>query len=362
MNIEVARDDLHEVRTSANDQRQLDDGEVRLAIDSFGLTSNNITYAVFGDLMQYWSFFPVPEPETSSWGRVPVWGFAHVEETTVSHLAVGTRVFGYLPMASSVVVIPGRFDDSGFTDLAPNRNDLPSVYNRYTFVTADPLYRETDEGLIMLLRPLFITSFVIDDFIGDHDLFGAETMIISSASSKTAIAAAHLLTQREGVSVIGLTSPANTEFVSSLDCYDHVITYDEVSSLPLSDALYIDVAGRRDVTRAVHEHFGARLMYSMVVGDTHWDANDTDPAELVGPRPEFLFAPVQIAKRRTDWGRDGFEENVGAAWDRFIPWTRQWMRTIDVDGAEEIIDTYRALLDGEIDPTVGHVCSFGASR
>jgi hypothetical protein len=40
--------------------------------------------------------------------------------------------------------------------------------------------------------------------------------LISSASSKTAIGAAFLLAQREGVELVGVTSPRSAEFVEGL--------------------------------------------------------------------------------------------------------------------------------------------------
>ena len=358
MNIDASRSDLRVLRHRDEQMANLEPGFVRFSVDSFGLTSNNITYAVFGDMMQYWNFFPVPEPDTAAWGRVPVWGFATVTESTIPELTEGDRYFGYFPMASMFDALPGRFDSTGFTDLAPHRQNLPSVYNRYSTIASDPSYSLDDEGFIMLLRPLFITSFVVDDFLDDHALFGAETVVISSASSKTSIAAAFLLSERSNVTVLGLTSSPNQAFVSNLDCYDGVFTYNEIASLPLAEAVYVDVAGGRDITRAVHRHFGSRLAYSMVVGDTHWDANDVATDPLVGPKPEFLFAPVQIAKRRSEWGRDGFEVKSGAAWNRFIPWTKEWMSTIEVRGVDEIERAYLDLLNGSIDPTTGYVCSF----
>ena len=60
----------------------------------------------------------------------------------------------------------------------------------------------------MLLRPLFFTSFLIDDQLDDEGLITKGPVVIASASSKTAIAAAFLLAQREGVDLVGLTSPA----------------------------------------------------------------------------------------------------------------------------------------------------------
>jgi hypothetical protein len=36
----------------------LSKGAVRLRIESFSVTANNITYAVIGDMFSYWNFFP----------------------------------------------------------------------------------------------------------------------------------------------------------------------------------------------------------------------------------------------------------------------------------------------------------------
>ncbi|MGH8822062.1 MAG: DUF2855 family protein, partial [Rhodoferax sp.] len=45
--------------------------QIRVRVDAFALTSNNITYAAFGDAMSYWQFYPTGE---DGWGIVPVWG------------------------------------------------------------------------------------------------------------------------------------------------------------------------------------------------------------------------------------------------------------------------------------------------
>jgi len=98
MNIEVSKKNIKETRTRNEDVPSLSPDQIRVAIESFGLTSNNITYAVMGDLMNYWQFFPVPEPDTALWGQVPIWGFAHVSESMVEELEVGTKIFGYFPI------------------------------------------------------------------------------------------------------------------------------------------------------------------------------------------------------------------------------------------------------------------------
>lgn len=357
MQLDVDKADLRHVRAVARPSPALEPGEARIRIDTFGLSANNITYAVYGEVMQYWACFPGSVEDGVAWGRIPVWGFGDVVESASPALDEGRRVYGYFPMGDELVVSPGRFDEQGFSDTAPSRSAVPSVYGRYGFTDADRIYRPDREPQQMLLWPLFVTSFVVDDFLGDHGFYGAGTAIVSSASSKTAVGAAFLVGARDGIDVVGLTSPANVGFVRSLGCYDSVLTYDEVDDLPTADACYIDVAGRRDVTHHVHTRLAAHLRYSTVVGDTHWDEHAVGDGVLPGPRPEFLFAPDQIAKRRSDWGRDGFEAAVAAAWARFLPFTDGWLALRRRTGPDEVGAAYRDLLDGRVDPSTGDVCT-----
>ncbi len=357
MDIEINRQNFRELRLVERPAASVGEGQVRFTLDAFGITANNVTYAVIGDMLRYWEFFPVAE-DPAAWGHVPVWGYATATESRCDEVPEGTRVFGYWPMASELVVRPGRVDAEGFSDITEHRESLPSVYNRYATTAGDRMYDAAREDAAILLRPLFVTSFTIDDFVEDNDRFGASTMVISSASSKTAIGAAFLMAQHEGVEVVGLTSEANRAFVESLGCYHRTLTYDQVGELSNARSVYVDVAGRRDVTRAVHEQLGDQLAYSMVVGDTHWEAEGNDGGQLVGPRPELLFAPSQIAKRRAEWGRDGFEERVERSWHAFTTFSDGWLRVSHVAGAEGIRETFLKVLEGQVEPTEAHVCSF----
>ncbi len=357
MDLEVDRHDLHHLRAIEHGPPPLGSGEARVRIDAFGLTSNNITYAVFGDAMGYWQFFPAAEEDGVPWGHIPVWGFGEVVESSTGDLPEATRIYGYFPMADQLVLRPGRMDETGFTDMTGHRQALPTVYNRYSFTEGDPVYRPDREDQQMLLWPLFVTSFVVDDFLADNDLLGHGQVVLSSASAKTSIAAAFLLAERTGSEVVGLTSAANLGFVSGLGCYHRTVTYDDIGSLPVGDACYVDVAGRPDITAAVHDHFGESLRYSMVVGQTHWDSQVDRPSRLGGPKPVFLFAPDQIAKRRREWGRDRFTDAVADAWGRFVPWTDGWLTVHHTRGALGVEEVYRQLLAGRIDPRVGDACS-----
>jgi hypothetical protein len=349
----VAKDDLHRCRFHEGDPPALKPAQALLAVDSFGLTSNNITYANLGEAMSYWSFFPAED----GWGRVPVWGFAHVTASRHDAVDAGARVYGYLPPSSELVVTPARVNARGFLDAAPHRAGLPPAYNRYLNVGADPLYGADSEDEQMLFRPLFFTSYLIDDFLDDARMFGTGMALISSASSKTASALAFLLSHREGVDVVGLTSSRSVEFARSLEVYDHVLAYGQEDSLPAGRAVYVDIAGDAELRDAVHRHYGDALAHSAVVGATHHDRVREVPASLPGPRPTFFFAPVRLAKRTKEWGREGLERQIAEAWQPFLEWTRGWLQVIHGTGPQTLERAYLDLLDGRIDPARAHVLS-----
>ncbi len=349
----VKRGELGECRVTESEAPEVGAGQALLRVDSFGLTANNVTYAVMGEAMSYWDFFPAPE----GWGRVPMWGFAEVEASEAGGVEVGTRIYGYLPPSSHLLVTPASVDAAGFVDGSPHRAALPSAYHRYLATGADAFYSADTEAIQMLLRPLFFTSFLIDDQLDDEGLTTRGPILISSASSKTAIAAAFLLSRREGTELIGLTSPGNAEFVAGLGIYDSTVGYDAIGSLPRTPATYVDIAGDGNVRQAVHTHFGDDLTQSMAVGLTHWEELGAGAGELPGPTPTLFFAPDRVVKRSTDWGRAGLEERVAAAWHPFCEWTAGWLRTIPGQGFDGLRDAWLDVLPGRVDPRQAHVIS-----
>jgi uncharacterized protein DUF2855 len=354
MDFLIKRDDLHDCRLAEGEIDPAGPGQAVLRVDTFGLTTNNITYAVFGEAMSYWDFFPAEE----GWGRMPVWGFADVEDPGDTELDEGTRVFGYLPPSSRVVMMPQGVDEQGFFDASPHRSNLPSPYNRYTFTEAMPVYDPEREAELMLLWPLFYTSFLLDDFLGGEGMFGARVVVLSSASSKTALGAAFQLAQREGIEVVGLTSSERVDFVEGLSLYDRVVGYSEADSLPREPAVYVDVSGDGAVRAAVHERYGDDLRHSAVVGATHFEQLAPEEARsLPGPNPQFFFAPDQVRRRTADWGREGLDSRFAGAWGPFVEWASGWLEVVRREGGEEIRRTYLELLDGDADPSTGYALS-----
>jgi hypothetical protein len=252
-------------------------------------------------------------------------------------------------------VRPAHISERGFVDASPHRAALPAAYNGYTATAADPVYDAAQEDRQMLLRPLFFTSWLIDDFLHDGGFFGASTVVLSSASSKTASALAFLLARRGGIDVVGLTSSRSAPFAREIGVYDHVVAYDELDSLPQGRAVYIDMAGDADVRSAVHGHYRAELAHSAVVGATHHDSRAAVPDSLPGPRPMFFFAPDRAAKRNADWGRDGLAARLAGSWRPYLDWTAGWLEVIHGAGAEAVQSAYIDLLDGRIDPAKAHV-------
>ena len=352
MDLLVKKGALAQTKLADAPQPPLGEGEVRLKVDLFSLTANNVTYGAAGDFLKYWQFYPSPE---EGWGRVPVWGFATVTESRSLAAAEGERVYGYLPMSDAFVVKPGERKNGAFADTSPHRAGLAPVYNNYVLNVGDPLYAKETEALQVLFRPLFTTSFLIDDFIADAGYFGAKQVIFSSASAKTSYAAAMLLKARGDVKVVGLTSPSNVAFTKDLGFYDEVLPYDAIGGMNASvPTVFVDIAGNAGVRASVHAHFGDSLTYSCLVGATHWDAPRQEAA-LAGPAPKMFFAPDVVKKRIGDWGPAGFGQKVGAAWAAFLPVASRTTRVVNHVGLEAASRVFADLASGTASPQDGHV-------
>ena len=243
-------------------------------------------------------------------GCIPVWGFATVIESRCEGVAVGERFYGYYPIADEVVLHPVAVDAQRFIDGAPHRRELHGVYNQYLRCSSDPLYRPEDEDVLALYRPLFTTSFLIDDFLADNGFFGAGEVLVSSASSKTAYGLGFCLAARRaaggGVPSIGLTSPANLAFTAGLGCYDEVIAYADVTRLsPEVAAVYVDMSGDAALRATIHGHWQDRLAYSCSVGGTHWEGLGSGKG-LAGTAAGALLRARAGEEARRRLGPQGF--------------------------------------------------------
>jgi hypothetical protein len=317
-------------------------GQARFLVEKFALTANNVTYAVHGDDFAYWHFYPCAEVGL---GIVPVWGFAAAEASTVEAVTAGQRYFGYWPMASAALLEPVAANRAGFTDGAAHRAQLPPFYNRYNTAGSD----WGSDDLQCLFRPLYATSFLIDALLSTRPV---DTLLLSSASSKTALGVAQAAKGRQRV--VGLTSPGNRAFCEATGYYDVVLPYADVAAVPGDAIAFVDFSGNGALRLDVHTRLQGRLMESHVVGDTHWQTANV--AELPGPPAELFFAPTVAQARVAEWGAAGFDARLSAAWKRFAG-TLDWLKIETASGRHEVADAWADLVRGRINPAVGLIAS-----
>jgi hypothetical protein len=352
----VARDNLTRcefIETPIPSVADLPDDALLVEVERFAFTANNITYAMLGDELKYWQLFPEP----TGFGNIPVWGFGKVIVSLHPQVTEGERLFGYFPMATHLVIEAADVRKRGLRDAAAHRQGVAAVYNAYARVTDDPTFAGRQGDYQALLRPLFMLSFLVDDSLAEAEFHGARAVILSSASSKTAIGLAHLLSLRERIDVIGLTSTANVDFVRSLGCYHEVVTYDNLSALRSEQPVaLVDMAGDGQLRAKLHRHFGDRLTYSGRIGLTHQNRSAEEPV-LPGVKPTWFFAPDQISKRAREWGPGGIEQRLGSAWSGFAPKLEQWITVIEGRGPAAVRQVYLDTLSGQVSPEQGHILS-----
>jgi Protein of unknown function (DUF2855) len=353
----VARNDLQQcksIETQLPDAAALPSEALLVKVDRFAFTANNITYAVLGDELKYWQLFPAPQ----GFGNIPVWGFGDVIASKHPEIAEGERLFGYFPMATHLVIEAASVNKRGLRDGAAHRQGVAPVYNAYARVTGDPAFAGRRGDYQALLRPLFMLSFLVVDFLADNEFYGARSVLLSSASSKTAFGLAHLIhTQRKDLKVIGLTSAANVGYVNSLGCYDEVVTYDRVASLPAdAPVAFVDMAGNSGLREKLHRHFGDQMKYSGRIGLTHRNSSPDEP-ELPGAKPRWFFAPDQMRKRAREWGPGGIDTRFSAAWSTFAPTLERRLKVIQGRGPAAVTQVYLDTLQGRIPPEQGHMLS-----
>jgi len=346
----VEQTNITNVSLSSRASAVLVDGQVRLKVQSFALTANNVTYAATGFQIGYWKFFPSATPDM---GIVPVWGHCVVAESKSDCLSIGTRLYGFLPMAEDLVITPQATRGRSVVDVSAHRHGLPAVYNIYTIM------RETSQEadyFQALLQPLIATSFVLFDWLQDNDWFGARQIIIGSASSKTGLGLCKFLAEQTGrpYRVIGLTSERNLSFVTGLNACDQVLGYDQIDQIERETSVYIDMSGNAAVKVRLHDRLSDKLAHSSAVGISHWDKFEQG-LKLKGPKPQFFFAPAQIAKRKEDWGPGVVERKIAEASARITQEAPDWMNLKCHNGLDAAIAVFQDIAAGKSRPDEGHV-------
>lgn len=339
--LEVSRGDLGVTRMAASRAGPPGEGEVLFAVERFGLSANNVTYAALGDALRYWDLFPAE----AGWGRIPVWGYLRVRSSRVPGIETGRQAFGLCPMATEVTLRPVRAGQATFTEGSAYRSSLASAYNVYSWANADA----PDADAALVLRPVFWLSFTLDDHLA-RQAPGERPVIVTSASSKAALGLAYLLARR-GVPVTGLTSARHYPFVAGLGLYDRVVCYDQAEGLAAAGAVLADIAGNGALRDRIGRHGGSPAEV-VSAGLTHPEASGAAGARA----GVSFFVPDEISARARDWGWPALERRFEDALGGFTRSADGWLRVVRHRGLDAADGVYQAMLANQVgSPAEAHV-------
>ena len=355
LQVHVSKDHIKITRGVSVAPAPLADGAARLQIKLFGLSANNITYAAMGSgPLGYWDFFPGP----AGWGCPPCWGFADVTESRAKGVDVGTRYYGYYPIAETLDVVPTRISRTGFSNGAAHRATKAAIYNRYNLTSADPQYAPEFEREQVLFRPVFGAGWWLADFVHRDN---PRTVVMSSATSKSALVTALQLRKLGAPQLVGLTSTKNIFYLRDTALFDHVISYDDAASVTaVGPATYVDFLGRESLRSQVHDLLGDRLKRSVIFGATDWadKPGGVQPQKgaVAGPTPEFFFTPSYRETRLAE------QPMLGATMPsdilEFYASSRRFVTITSLRGVDEIIASWMKLVAGEVGPRDGLTLQF----
>jgi Protein of unknown function (DUF2855) len=347
--LQVSRDDLRHVRVVETGLVEPGPGEVLFRVERFGVSANNVTYARLGDTLGYWDIFPAGR----GWGQIPVWGYLRAVASHRGEVAAGRRAFGLAPMATHVMLRPGRGEAGGFRNTSIHRAAVSGVYSSYFWAEGDHPDRRIGDALAVL-RPLFWLSFTVDNHLAESDAL-TSGVVITSASSKAAIGLGYLL-RRRGMAAIGLTSSQHAGFVEGTSAYDRVVAYDQLDALAALGGprpVLVDVAGRHALREQIGRRMAGRLMSVVVAGLTHRDGNSAPDGGNA-----LFSAPQRIRDLSRRWGWPVLSQRFTRALNEFAE-SATWLTIETARGIDGAAHVYQQILGNSSPPATGHIVDLG---
>lgn len=357
MDLVVKRKDISKLLDVVSPSLTIGDGEILVKVEKFSLTSNIVSYGTAGESLGYFNFFPTNDNKETA--RIPVWGYSKVVVSRCTGINEGDRYYGYYPMSNFLVLKPGKIKDDSFVDIIEHRTKLPGVYNTYYNVTKADWYDNKLEDLIILLRPLCLTGYLLSVFLGYEKNFSAKNVLITSASSKTSLSLAFELSRHSEFNVIGLTSEKNIDFVKSTKFYSKVVSYSDVEKvLDKSDTYTIvDMRGNSDFLLSLDSHFSDKLKYICLVGNTDW--KETKSKVKFKAKKAFFFAPSQGVRLVKDHGQEKVNEMMSTAFTDFVTSCSKngIFKMVNVSGEPDIKAMFDKITQNKVAPNEAVICS-----
>jgi hypothetical protein len=183
-------------------------------------------------------------------------------------------------------------------------------------------------------------------------------VVVSSATSKTALTSALLLSRR-GVDVVGITAPSHVGAAERAGVYAAVVAYDDIDTIASSpDAVYLDVAGRPAVTAAVHSRLGPSLQRSIAVGGSHRAARTgpaLPPSVPVGPPVERFNTGDRRVRLVAEFGEQAITELEDRARRTVVEWAATHVRVPVAAGVGSTAAVWDQLVRGDVAPLTAPV-------
>jgi Protein of unknown function (DUF2855) len=266
-------------------------------------------------------------------------------------------LFGYFPMSTHVILKPGKIRSDGLHDASEHRAHLSPAYNYYVRTSTNPAFDAGSKREIMLLRPLFFASFLVHDLLAERVGTDTDTIAITSASSKTAIGLAHLLsTHKFGrFHIVGLTSERNLDFALGTGVYDRVAAYNDREILATGSVAVADFSGNSALIQKLQHHLGNRAVFFCLIGYTHWDRRSLDIVE--DAKTVRFFAPERIRKRAREWGAGEFDRQYNEALQAYIRHSRGWLRIVEGFGLKKVAEMFERVSRNQVRPDEGILLS-----
>lgn len=353
----VGRDDLRRCEVHRVAVPETGDKEALVQIETFGLSSNNITYLALGDSLPYRQFFPVPEElPAEGWVCPPVWGVASVLESNSALLNGGEKVYGFFPAARFATLRPVEATTAGFRVERPGIPAQLAFYHHYGVLGRDPFYLPEQEAMMVVMRPLFLTGLLLEDYLRETGFAGAERVAVSSAASKTAFSFSSAFRRSGGAELVGLSSVAGRAAAEGFDVYDRVVVYEEIDSLAADRPLvYVDISGSVAIRQLMKSHFGDTLRLILSVGLTHWADGHYGSEHAADEVPaQVFFAPGWSTRRVKQKGR-AFLAHLVTGWREQMASVDNHFRVTREAGADAVAASWRAFAEGRIEPNLALV-------
>jgi hypothetical protein len=211
---------------------------------------------------------------------------------------------------------------------------------------------------------------------------GADLILISSASSKTAFCLAYCVQKRiarkgipSSTKIVGLTSEGNIKFTQGLGLYHEVLTYDQLnpSSIPSGQkGIFIDLTGNPKLQVQILSDFKSTFVAAVNLGVTTLTPDaDTEPLNdwskgtafgdakpSTGPvRMEPFFMPEWLACRRQQFSISEITSVQMEAWSNLMRDCKDWVKIERVFGGEAVQAVYNGAVKGGLGPETGYILS-----